>query len=250
MTAVVQSDVIILRRAHRLANVASRAVGLQVRRLHSVEPEDAEFPLRWWADLQLLLTSLVRLRAAARLAQTTHRSAGVITNALADFDRQLPHLRSMRNVVEHIDDYAGDRGRDTTVRPSMLEVGAWDGHRFTWIGRSIDIGTAEDAGRALYRQIRNALSAVEADAARQWTAQSTTLRVGQVLSGTVGPMGPPGGWIDLGLYLPGWIAADELPVDSAQWPAEGQPIAVVVKAIDESLGRIDVVLEPSDSNTA
>jgi hypothetical protein len=62
-------------------------------------------------------------------------------------------------------------------------------------------------------------------------------------------MGPPGGWVDLGLYLTGWIAAADLPVDSAQWPAEGEPIAVVMKAIDENLGRIDVqVLEPLGSN--
>src|SRR6185503_12268591 len=46
------SDAAILERASSLASEAMWTFAMQIRRLRSKEPEDKEFSLRWWADLQ------------------------------------------------------------------------------------------------------------------------------------------------------------------------------------------------------
>jgi hypothetical protein len=100
------SDPAILERAHSLANKAVHTVALQHRRLRGAEPEDDTFIFRWWADLQFLIVALRRLRRAAQLASHVPTVTNDIDQALRQFDRALPGLATMRNIGEHIDDYA------------------------------------------------------------------------------------------------------------------------------------------------
>lgn len=57
-----------LERARSLANEATFTVALQRRRVRSKEPEDDAFVVRWWADRQLFIVALRRLRRAAEFA--------------------------------------------------------------------------------------------------------------------------------------------------------------------------------------
>src|SRR5215208_3762906 len=72
------SDEATIARAASLANEAVSAIALQCRRLRSTEPEDAEFAMRWWADAQLLVVMLRRLRRIAELAMKVPRAIGDI----------------------------------------------------------------------------------------------------------------------------------------------------------------------------
>jgi hypothetical protein len=55
--------------AHREPDLDPAAtVALQRRRLRSTEPEDKDFILHWFADLQFLIVSLRRLRRSAAIA--------------------------------------------------------------------------------------------------------------------------------------------------------------------------------------
>jgi hypothetical protein len=132
MTPAVIPDEAKLDRARSLCSHACWTIARQVRRLRSEEPEDKEFIFRFWADLQFLIVMLRRLRTAAVIASSVPEVAAAIN----EFDRSLPQLAKLRNVGEHIDDYATEhpkRRRHSDVPRGALEVGSWDGASFEWL---------------------------------------------------------------------------------------------------------------------
>jgi hypothetical protein len=145
-------------RAHSLANEAIHMVALQRRRLQSEEPEDETSIFRRWADFQFLIVSLRRLRQAALLAARPRASKAAIENAISEFDESLPGLRKMRNVGEHVDEYAVERGRDRSVSRRALQVGAFDSTTLEWLGERLDTDDALAASERLYGAIKDARS--------------------------------------------------------------------------------------------
>lgn len=156
------SPAVTYERARRLANIALWGVSLQCRRLASSEPEDATFVLRRWTDFDFLIVCLTRLRRAATLAARVPQVRGQMVEAIAAFDAALPSLRRMRNVAEHIDDYATEQGRETPFVPrqslevSMMSV---DGMELNWIGGHLNAAEALVASRRLFEAMKVAASA-------------------------------------------------------------------------------------------
>jgi hypothetical protein len=156
------SDGAILERAFSLVNEAMFTVALQVRRLDSTEPEDKEFALRWWVDLQFLIVALRRMERAASLAAKVSAVAEDVGQALRIFRRAIPGLRVMRNVGEHIDAYGVDdpKRHHPEIKRRMLQVGRWDGRTFTWLadasGREVnlDVIDARTAAEQLFEAVR------------------------------------------------------------------------------------------------
>lgn len=143
----------IIERAFSLVNEAMFTVDLQVRRLRSTEPEDAEFIFRPWADFSFLVVALVRLRAAAKAFR---KAKGVsVDKALAAFDNALPTLTPLRDVAEHIEDYAVGTGKHKGISRKSLAVGGWDGKTFTWYGNSLDVDKAREAAMDLFNAVRD-----------------------------------------------------------------------------------------------
>jgi hypothetical protein len=145
-------------RACRLANVAMWSIDLQCRRLRTSEPEDEKFILRKWADFDFLIVSLWRLRRAAELAAGVHQLKRSLRAAIRRFDTALPELKKLRDVAEHIDDYALDRGhRKKTVARESLEVSRIDDHGPTldWLGASLDAFDAFRASQSLFAAIKD-----------------------------------------------------------------------------------------------
>jgi hypothetical protein len=84
----------IYERARRLANVAVWTVHLQNRRIDSDEPEDQDFVLRRFADIDFFVTAMWRLRRAAELASKVEPISANIKEALEEFDKATPQLRT------------------------------------------------------------------------------------------------------------------------------------------------------------
>lgn len=143
-------------RARRLANIALWSVHLQCRRLRSPEPEDAEFVFRRWADFDFLVIALTRLRRAARLAAGVPKLRSALDAAIEQFDSMLPGLKEWRDVAEHIDDYALDRGRKQSVRRNWLEVSTMteDGPTLRWLGSTLNAGEAVQASQRLFAAVK------------------------------------------------------------------------------------------------
>ena len=156
----------IYERAKRLANMSLWTIDLQCRRLNSTEPEDTEFVFRKWADFDFLIVSLTRLRRAAQLAASVPQVSSPLSTALREFDMSLPYLRKMRNVAEHIDDYAKDIGRNKSVRRQSLEVSLMsdDGPELEWLEGNLNAQTALFASQKLFAAIQEVGSVFTAHA--------------------------------------------------------------------------------------
>lgn len=143
-------------RALSFASEACYTILLQHRRLRTVEPEDDVFLFRWWADLQFMIVALRRLRRAVELASSVSRIESELRQAIAEFDQSLPHITRMRNVEEHIDDYALDssRRRYKGITRQNLQVGTWDGITFTWLDGKLNVDDARHAAEVLFERLR------------------------------------------------------------------------------------------------
>lgn len=146
--------------ARRLANQALWTVDLQRRRLSSEDPEDENFILRRWSDFHFFIVALTRLRRAAELAAKVPAVGEGLRSALNTFDAALPHLKRMRDVAEHVDDYALDGGKDRSISRKTLEVASSDGDKWQWLGFELDAGTALSASVALFAAISQCASLV------------------------------------------------------------------------------------------
>lgn len=155
------SDAATYERARRLANLAIWTVSIQRRRLNSEEPEDSEFPFRNWMDFHFFIVALSRLRRAAHLAAKVPAIRNKIAEAISVFDTEIPHLKTMRDVAEHIDDYSLDSGRLSHVSRKELEVASRSGNIWHWLGFDTDIEMAFAAGARLFESIRVASSVLE-----------------------------------------------------------------------------------------
>jgi hypothetical protein len=144
-------------RARRLANVLAWTISLQCRRIRSSEPEDGKFLLRRWADYEFLINALSRLRKVAVLASKVPVIKANIEQALVEFDEILPDLVTMRNTLEHMDEYALDLGRNTTVSRKALEVGSFGYEQLEWLGCTLKTEDAMKATDLLFKAIVDGL---------------------------------------------------------------------------------------------
>jgi hypothetical protein len=150
----------VLDRAVRFASNAIRTVDLQIRRIRETEPEDDKWLLRQWSDYQFLILALWNVRQSGKMGQMVDRS---LADAIATFDRACPNLETMRNVLQHVDDYAidGKKRRQKfldgrLVGRRALEVGSRDESHFTWLGRTLDVSASREACMTLYLSIQEA----------------------------------------------------------------------------------------------
>jgi len=154
------SDGAILERSKRLCNGLMYTIEIQVRRIKSSEPEDDRFPLRQWMDFQFLIVALSRLRRTTRLADKVPFVKAQIESAINEFDQALPFLKKMRDVAEHIDDYAVDtvpkRGHQEVSRKD-LEVGQTDFTNFSWLGYTVNIDDTVGVAQNLFEHLRSAV---------------------------------------------------------------------------------------------
>lgn len=153
------TDAAILERAYSLIDEAMHTVALQQRRVRSAEPEDEDFIFRYWADLQFLVVALRRLRRAAELAENVAISKDNIKTAINKFDKNIPCLKVMRNVGEHIDSCALDdeKRHHKDISRGALQVGSWDGTTWKWLDLKLNIDDAFRAAAELHQAVRKEL---------------------------------------------------------------------------------------------
>ena len=123
-----------LERAASLVNEALWTVALQRRRLRTSEPEDEDFIFRPWADWQFFVVALTRARQGAMIATRVDDVSDAVRAAIRRFDDAVPGLRVLRNVAEHIDEYAvdSDKRHHGHVSRRGLQVGQWDETQLIW----------------------------------------------------------------------------------------------------------------------
>lgn len=124
-----------MERGFSMVNENMHTVAMQRNRIRRDEPEDEHFVFRRWADWQLLIIALWRLRRASSMVAKVPSAKASVTQAISRFDAQIPRLRILRNVGEHIDDYvleSDDRRRCKDVDRRGLQVGFVGTEALTW----------------------------------------------------------------------------------------------------------------------
>ena len=155
--------------ANIAANDAMRAVAMQRHRVdHGTMADDAFFAadgFRREVDVYFMLLALRWLHECLLAADLTQDAA--LVDALADFDRALPHARDMRDVREHISHYIRDKGNlqaDGTapgrqVRGGALAVTTWLGQGrgtiFVWAGKEIHLDLVVPVAERVYCALRD-----------------------------------------------------------------------------------------------
>ncbi len=151
-----------IQRSARIAGESIRGINLQIRRIRTAEPEDIEWNGRVFMDCYFLIMSLWRLRLAAHIAASVPQAHDRAQEALVAFDRRLPDLERMRNVSQHIDDYATDHpkkrrqtkpGTNSPIGRRILEAGSLSNDLFCWLGGTISLAEAGASAAALYTSV-------------------------------------------------------------------------------------------------
>jgi len=133
------------------ANIAVWAIQLQIQRLRSTQDEISGFALQPVVDFHFLVTALTRLRKMADLVSKFSN----ISEAIKQFDKTLPDLKKIRNVMEHLDDYRLGEGRNKKVRINALRTIALDTKRIQWLDYEIKTDEALQISDFLFQAIKD-----------------------------------------------------------------------------------------------
>ena len=137
-----------------LANIAVWAVALQVKRLGAEEPDFADFPHQPLVDFHFLVTALTQVRQLAEALTAIDEMQPTIEEAIQSFDREVPQLRAIRNVLEHIGDYVRGRGHNNAVPYGGLFTIVLDPDCIKWLDYELRPSAALAASEALFNVIR------------------------------------------------------------------------------------------------
>lgn len=139
--------------------MAGRAIAMQLRRLGTNEPEDAEFWDRMWSDWEYLIISLRRLERTAHAVWLATSDAAVGAE-LARFRDRLPTLKHLRDIGEHWDEYVlnNPKRHNLGVSAPDLEMKVFGPGFFGWLGHTLYAADVQVAAADL----QNAVMAVRA----------------------------------------------------------------------------------------
>ena len=152
----------IVERAKSLANRWTWAVSLQHDRITKPRPQDKPFhPFGIdafnEADVHFLVISLRRLRTVATTLEHAPQVWDSVRSAIQAFDARLPWLKRLRDVFEHLDDYAVDSNlRRSDTSRKELQVWSFDENGMQWLGYDIDWKEARSAAKDLYGTVKTA----------------------------------------------------------------------------------------------
>jgi len=160
------SEMSVVERARSLANQWMWAVSLQHDRITTPRSQDKAFhPFGLdafnEADVHYLVIALRRLRTVATTLEHAPQAWSSVRSAIEVFDTRLPWLKNLRDVFEHVEDYAVDSNlRRSATSRSELQVWSAGKNGIQWLGYDVDWKEALSAARDLYDAVKTASDSV------------------------------------------------------------------------------------------
>ncbi len=156
------SEAAIVERAKSMANQWMWAVSLQHDRITNPRPQDKvfhPFGIEGFneVDVHFLVIALMRLRRVATTLEHVPKLRDSVRSAIQSFDNRLPWLKRLRDIFEHLEDYAVDsnlRRSDTSRRE--LQVWSADEKGMQFLGYDLDWERALSAAEELYSAVKSA----------------------------------------------------------------------------------------------
>lgn len=144
-----EKEVAVYEDARNMANIATWGVELQIKRLAS-DNQIEEFVMQPVIDFHFLVTSLNRLRQAAGMVSKITD----ISKNIEQFDELLPDLRTIRNILEHIDEYRVGKGNNKSVPEDSFQTLLIGNDIVSYVGYEINLESAMLASQELFSSIQ------------------------------------------------------------------------------------------------
>ncbi len=149
----------LIERAKSMATDWMWAVSLQHDRIINPRPQDQAFyPFSPMSinepDIHFLVIALRRLRQAAATIEHAPQQWDPVRREIENFDKRIPWLKRLRDVFEHLEDYAIDSNfRHSPV--SRREIQTWSAttHSLEWLGYDVNWQEAHLAAEDLYKAV-------------------------------------------------------------------------------------------------
>ena len=151
----------IVERAKSLATQWMWAVALQHARITKPRSQDSSFHpfgLRTFneADVHFLAIALRRIRTVATTLEHVPKEWNSVNQAIQTFDNRLPWLKPVRDVYEHLEDYAVDSNlRRTGTTRRELQVWTSDEEGLNLLGYYVNWNEALAAAKDLYAAVKS-----------------------------------------------------------------------------------------------
>lgn len=154
----------VVERAKSMATDWMWALSLQYDRIVAPRAQDQRFhPFNVQhfheADVHFFMIALRRLRQVATTIEQAPEQWPPVRRAIDDFDRKLPWLKRLRDVFEHLEDYAVDSNlRHTETSRRELQVWSAKENGLEWLSYRIEWREAVHAAEELYVCVKTAHS--------------------------------------------------------------------------------------------
>ncbi len=158
MTDDKPSDGATMERAISLSREYICAVRLQKNRLQKPCSEEYSFQFKYCIDLQFFIISLYRFRNMVNLATKIDSISKYMCEAIEEFDRNIPDLKIMRDVGEHMYDYGIDSKKRHVreINRKDLQADSFSVDMvFTWLGKKLNVNSALNEAEKLYEKLQS-----------------------------------------------------------------------------------------------
>ena len=145
-----EKELAIFEDAKNMANIAVWGVELQIKRLQSQKNEISDFVMQPVVDFHFLIVALTRLRQSASLVS----KISDISTAINTFDSAIPDLRTVRNILEHIDEYRIGKGNNKSVPKDSFQTILFGKKSIKWVNYEINLESAMKASSDLFTVIK------------------------------------------------------------------------------------------------
>ena len=141
-----------------MANNYVYAVERQISRIRELPSADESFVMRQFVDVEFLLVALTRLRRAVCALQKIPAAAEKAKLAIAQFDQRVPHVKDLRDITEHYDDYLARNGRNRRMSADRVRRGLltkeMTQEQTQWMGYTIYFDECMEAALELFENIK------------------------------------------------------------------------------------------------
>ena len=154
------NDAAIMERAKSMAIDWMCAISLQHDRIVNPRPQDQSFNpfgqnILNETDVHFLVIALRRLRTIATTLEHVPQHWSTIRPAIDEFDNKLPWLNRLRDVFEHLEDYAVDStSRRSSTSRCELQVWSSNEDGMNWLGYNVNWEKAYEAAKDLYATVK------------------------------------------------------------------------------------------------
>jgi len=152
-------EISILEDSRHFVNRAVEALNLQMNRLEKYTFEDAGEFWEYLADSHFYIVALKRLRQSFFVSKKNQRVWVKFEKEFNAFDQDISDAIKMRHVLEHVDDYIKNSGKDNAIKNSNLYTNHFDENGcLNWAGLKFDRHKLQESAEKVVKKYREITS--------------------------------------------------------------------------------------------